>query len=58
MKTKIKAALYSLLTVGVVSAFLYVLTIVPTWVTFCVCVLALLFFIFVFWYNHLEDKED
>ena len=53
----IKAILLSLLTVTIITTGLFVLTIVPAWLSTMVSIIALVTIFTIFWYN-ISDKED
>ena len=57
MKTKIKAALSSMLTVVAVALWYGIVAIVPLWVSCCISMLALFVIGYVFWYSVFADKD-
>ena len=56
----IRAILLSLLTVAIITTWLFVLTIVPAWLSTMVSIIALVTIFTGFWYNSFdeEDKEE
>ena len=57
MKTKIKSALFSMLTMAAVALWYGIVAIVPLWVSCCIGLLPLFVICYMFWYSVFADKD-
>ena len=57
MKTKIKSALFSILTIVAIALWFGFIAIVPLWVSCCISMLILFVIGYLFWYSIFTDKD-
>lgn len=57
MKTKIKSALFSMLTIVAIALWFGFIAIVPLWVSCCISMLILFVIGYSFWYSIFTDKD-
>ena len=57
MKTKIKSALFSMLTMAAIALWYGIVAIVPLWVSCCIGLLPLFVIGYMFWYSVFADKD-